>query len=160
MPQKSTRSPGAITSGTFLFVEASNSSRDGLCAPSVFRSFRNAPNVANFRGFADNLKKARSEYLGVKANKAESANVHTNDGRVPRSSAYDNDSFVAELPIYVILKSLRILNFSIRFLSVARVMPRSFAACNWLPPVSFRAWITNSRSIAGINLSDGSRLAH
>ena len=32
----------------------------------------------------------------------------------------------------------------------------SFAAWTWFPFVSFKAWITNSRSTAGINLSLGS----
>ena len=47
-------------------------------------------------------------------------------------------------------------NFSTRLRRVARVMPRSLAAWTWLPLVSLRAWMTSSRSTAGITLSLGS----
>jgi len=41
-------------------------------------------------------------------------------------------------------------NFSMRLRSVARVMPSSFAAWTWLLFVSLSAWMTSSRSTAGM----------
>src|SRR5262249_306787 len=61
---------------------------------------------------------------------------------------------------YLIFNSPKIPTFAPRFLRAARVMPSSLAACTWLPWVSRSAWITNSRSTAGMTLSLGSRRAH
>src|SRR5512140_3546714 len=47
-------------------------------------------------------------------------------------------------------------NFSTRLRRVARVMPSSLAACTWLPLVSLSAWMTSSRSTAGITFKLGS----
>src|SRR5208283_5321759 len=41
-------------------------------------------------------------------------------------------------------------NFSMRLRRVARVMPSSFAAWTWLLLASLSAWMTSSRSTAGI----------
>src|SRR5437867_8714360 len=51
-------------------------------------------------------------------------------------------------------------NFSTRLRRVARVMPSSLAAWTWLPLVSLRAWMTNSRSTEGRTFILGSRRAH
>ena len=51
-------------------------------------------------------------------------------------------------------------NFSMRLRRVARVMPSSFAAWTWLLFVSLSAWMTSSRSTAGMTFNFGSRLAH
>jgi hypothetical protein len=62
--------------------------------------------------------------------------------------------------IYFTFNSRWIPNFSIRLRRVARVMPSNFAAWTWLLAVSLSAWITSSRSTAGMIFVFGSRRAH
>ena len=67
---------------------------------------------------------------------------------------------VALPPNHFTFNSRWMPNFSMRLRSVARVMPSSFAACTWLLLVSLSAWMTSSRSTAGMTFNFGSRLAH
>ncbi len=71
-----------------------------------------------------------------------------------------NKTAQAGIPLHFTFNSRWMPNFSMRLRSVARVMPSSLAACTWLSLVSLSAWMTSSRSTAGMTFSFGSRLAH